>query len=138
MAAPVTTASPRLGTVPVFVSDQERALRFYRDRLGYRVVMDQPVGNGYRWLTVAPDDGATQLLLFRPGMFAEGPETADRVGVWTGFVFVTEDIQATYEDLKGRGVEFNGEPVRQPWGGMETSFNDPDGNRFELVEMPSR
>lgn len=135
METSVTTL--RLATVPVFVGDQERALAFYRDRLGFEVVTDQPTGGDGRWITVAPGGGGTEILLYRPGMFGEeGASLADRVGVWTAIVFVTDDIDAAYAALVERGVDFAGPPERQPWGGLETSFADPDGNRFELVERP--
>lgn len=128
----------RLGTVPVFVADQERALAFWRDAMGWEVTADFPIGNGDRWLAVARRRGETEVLLFRPGMY--GPDSAplaDRVGAWTGMVFLTGDIQAAYRELSERGVPFGGPPRQQPWGGWETWFSDPDGNRFQLAERPA-
>ena len=61
-----TTAT--IGSVPVFVSDQDRALEFYRDKLGFEVVMDMPMAPGVRWLVVAPVRGATEFILFHPNL----------------------------------------------------------------------
>lgn len=137
-AAAAAGTSARVGTVPVFVADQERALAFWRDAVGWEVTADFPIGNGNRWLTVARRRGDTELLLYRPGMYGEGPDTlAPRVGAWTGMVLLVDDIAAEHEALSGRGVEFGGIPLPQPWGGMETWFTDPDGNRFQLAQRPA-
>jgi catechol 2,3-dioxygenase-like lactoylglutathione lyase family enzyme len=123
--------------VPVFVSDQQRALEFYRDKLGFEVVMDNPYTGygpeGYRWITVAPKKGGTQFILYHPDMNpGGGEELQSRVGSWTGIVLFTDDIHGTYKKWKERGVAFDDEPSQQPWGGWETWFTDPDGNRFHL------
>jgi lactoylglutathione lyase len=128
-----------LGMLPIFVSDQQRALEFYRDKLGFEVVMDNPYTGygpeGFRWITVAPEAGGPQLILYHPGMHPDQDrvkELQGRVGSWTGMIFHTDDIHAAYETLRGRGVPFEGPPSQQPWGGWETWFTDPDGNRFHL------
>lgn len=129
----------RLGCVPVFVSDQERALEFYRDRLGFEVVMDMPYGPELRWLTVAERKGGTEIVLFRPARAFVGDQVAEiekRIGTWTGVVFLTDDIQGAYERLRARGVEFLTTPAARPWGGWEAQFSDPDGNRFHLTQRP--
>jgi catechol 2,3-dioxygenase-like lactoylglutathione lyase family enzyme len=128
----------RLGTVPVFVADQERALRFWRDTLGFEVTLDLPIGGGARWLAVTPAPAGPELLLYRPGMYGEdAAELAGRVGVWTGIVFLTDHIGDVHARWHARGVRFAGEPSRQPWGGWEASFADPDGNRFQLAQRPT-
>lgn len=126
-----------LGMFPIFVSDQKRALEFYRDKLGFSVVMDNPYTGygpeGYRWITVAPEPGGPQIILYHPGMNPKKEkELKKRVGVWTGIIFHTREIQSVYETLSGRGVPFEGPPTQQMWGGWETWFADPDGNRFHL------
>lgn len=127
-----------LGSVPVFVSDQERALAFYRDKLGFETTFDQRYGPDFRWVAVARRRGETELILFRPSpMIATGDQLEElnrRVGIWTGIVFLTDDIQATYEMLRERGVEFQRKPAPQGWGGIEAVFSDPDGNYFQLVQ----
>lgn len=129
----------RLGSVPVFVADQERALGFFRDKLGLKVVFDYQYGPEFRWLTLAQQKGQTEIALFRPVPSIVGDsleKLQERIGVWTGIVFLTEDIHQTYELLRGRGVEFDVKPRKQSWGGWEALFSDPDGNRFHLVQRP--
>lgn len=130
----------RLGSLPVFVSDQERALAFYRDKLKLEVVMDKQYGPDFRWVALAWHKGEAEIVLFRPVRSIVGDKAAElseRIGTWTGVVFLTDDIHGTYETLRQRGVEFMGEPKAQPWGGWETQFSDPDGNRFHLAERPA-
>lgn len=128
----------QLATVPVFVSDQQRALAFYRDQLGFQVTVDFPIRGNDRWLSLAPYEGGTEILLFRPGMYGEASERlATQIGSWTGMVFRTDVIQRSYDHLRERGVPFASEPKLQHWGGLECSFSDPDGNRFNLVQRPA-
>jgi len=127
----------RLGSVPVFVSDQDRALAFYRDKLGFEVVFDQRYGPELRWVTVARKKGETEIVLFCPLPAIVGErydEVKDRIGTWTGIVFITEDIEAAHKTMRERGVEFRTSPTRQGWGGIEAIFFDPDGNSFHLVQ----
>jgi catechol 2,3-dioxygenase-like lactoylglutathione lyase family enzyme len=129
-----------LGSVPIFVSNQDRALEFYRDILGFEVVFDQQYGPEFRWLAVARRKGETELVLFHPVASIAGSqleELNERIGIWTGIVFLTDDIQSTYEELCERGVGFSVEPKKQAWGGMEAIFFDPDGNYFHLVQRPN-
>ncbi|HKG23579.1 MAG TPA: VOC family protein [Blastocatellia bacterium] len=128
----------RLGAVPVFVSDQEKALEFYRDRLGFVVVDDQQYGD-FRWVTVARQKGETEIILFKPvPSLGPGAEALkERIGTWTGIVFHSDDVWGDYERLREKGVRFEAEPTRQGWGGVETWFFDPDGNRFHLGQLPA-
>jgi catechol 2,3-dioxygenase-like lactoylglutathione lyase family enzyme len=129
----------RIGSVPVFVSDQDRAVAFYRDKLGFEVVFDQRYGPDFRWVAVARQKGETEIVLFHPVPSIAGnqlEELKGRIGIWTGIVFLTDDIQTTYNELRERGVEFSTEPKRQVWGGSEAIFSDPDGNHFHLVQRP--
>ena len=123
-------------SVPVVVNDQDRALKFYRDVLGFDVTADQGSG-AFRWLTVRPKSGQTHLMLTK-----DSPEQAEmyrlgyRLGKWTGMVLNTDDIAAECARLKSAGARITKEPERQHWGGIEAQFADPDGNTFELVEPP--
>lgn len=137
---PTHSGVPRLGSVPVFVRDQQRALEFYRDKLKFQVLMDIPLSGGKRWIAVAREAGETELILYHPASFAKEEtvraELDARVGTWTGIVFLTDDIQHTYRAMHERGVVFETEPKRQPWGGWEAFFQDSEGNRFHLAQRP--
>jgi uncharacterized glyoxalase superfamily protein PhnB len=86
---------------------------------------------------VASRKGETELILYPPAFGGDQEQKLNqRVGQWTGIVFLTDDISTTYETLRQRGVEFEAEPSQQPWGGLETWFSDPDGNRLHLAQRP--
>jgi predicted enzyme related to lactoylglutathione lyase len=114
-------------TVGVYVSDQDRALDFYVDKLGFEKRTDEPMGPEARWIEVAPAGAETVLVLFTP------PGQEDRIGTFSNVVFECDDIEATYRELRGRGVEFTEEPSEQPWG-MWAQFKDVDGNEFGLIQ----
>ena len=130
------TRITQIGTVVVPVSDQDRALAFYVDTLGFEKRTDIPFGNGYRWVEVAPPGGDTRIAIVPP---PEGKPTGNSE---TGIALNTDDIDAVHADLKARGVDVDdevsrmGDPVpplfwfRDPW------FRDPDGNTLMVVEAP--
>ena len=108
----------------VCVSDQERALRFYTEKLGLTVKTDQPMGP-QRWIELEIPGAETGVVLFTP----EGQQ--DRIGSFVNTSLACDDLEATYEELKSRGVEFSGPPQEQPWGKFAI-LKDPDGNSFVL------
>jgi serine phosphatase RsbU (regulator of sigma subunit)/catechol 2,3-dioxygenase-like lactoylglutathione lyase family enzyme len=114
--------------IMIFVRDQERSLRFYLDQLGFRLIVDQSVA-GHRWIEVAPPDGTANIALAK----ALPDSVATLVGRDTGIYFITEDIQAKYDEWSSRGVHFESPPRNPPWGGIFTRFEDPDGNSFGLA-----
>ena len=116
----------------VCVSDQDRALDFYVNKLGWEQRADAPYGNGSRWIEVAPPGAQTAVALSRPEDLGLSPEA---VGMYTGVSLIAEDLNATYEELRERGVEFTSPPQQMPWGAMATWFSDQDGNRFFLTEQ---
>ena len=116
-------------TVGIYVSDKQRALDFYVDKMGFEKRRDDPMSPEARWIEVAPKGAETVLVLYTP----QGLE--DRIGSFAGVVFKCDDIRATYEELRERGVEFTEEPTMQPWGMMQAQFKDIDGNAFVLVEQ---
>jgi catechol 2,3-dioxygenase-like lactoylglutathione lyase family enzyme len=111
-------------TVPV--RDQDRALDFYRDKLGCTVTRDVPMGPGARWLEVALPGGGPNLVLFTP------PGLESRIGQFTGIVLTAPDVWKTCEELAAKGVEFAEPPARRDWGGVMALFKDADGNTFVL------
>jgi lactoylglutathione lyase len=118
-----------VGTVSIYVKDQQKALEFYRDVLGFEVRNDQPMGPNARWIEVAPKGAQTRLVPFTP------PGQEDRIGTFSGVVFACEDIEGTYKTLAAKGVEFKQKPEKQVWGGTMAQFYDVDKNTFVLVEM---
>jgi catechol 2,3-dioxygenase-like lactoylglutathione lyase family enzyme len=114
----------------VFVSDQEKALDFYTNKLGFEKRADEPMGDGQHWLEVAPPGAATRIVLTQ----ATAEWGADRLGQFAGIVFEPDDIDATYRELSARGVAFSGAPADQPWGGRQAQFQDQDGNTFVIVQ----
>lgn len=113
----------KFASVPV--SDQDRALSFYTDALGFSIVTDQPFDDAQRWIELRIPGSDARVVLFTP----EGHE--DRVGTPSNIVFWSADVMETYRELSSRGVEFEGEPDQQPWGTFAV-FRDPDGNQFVL------
>jgi catechol 2,3-dioxygenase-like lactoylglutathione lyase family enzyme len=113
----------------VSVSDQDTALEFYVNKLGFTVHVDTPMGEGQRWLEVGLPGAQTHLVLAH-GYGSSDDQTA---GKFTGLVLDADDIQATYETLRDRGVAFSEPPTPQPWGMVQAIFADQDGNTFVLV-----
>ncbi len=114
----------------VLVSDQDAALDFYVNTLGWEKALDVPMGENDRFVTVVPPGATTQLALAPTHWF--GPDR--KVGGETGISVVTSDIDATYKTLTERGVMFK-EPVAvMPWGKKATWFYDRDSNEFFLAE----
>ena len=111
--------------VSVPTRDQDRALAFYTDKLGFRVVTDQPFTDRQRWIELRIGNSETRFVLFTP----DGHE--DRIGTFFNGSLACDDTEATYRQLKQRGVEFVSEPKQEPWG-TYAIFRDPDGNQFVL------
>jgi serine phosphatase RsbU (regulator of sigma subunit)/predicted enzyme related to lactoylglutathione lyase len=113
----------------VYVRDHDRSLPFYIDQLGFCVVADGRFEFG-RWVAVAPPDGSTILALVAP---RRGTENYRLIGTRTNVSFIAEDINATFELWRSRGVRFLQPPQPQLWGGTFATFVDTDGNIFELL-----
>ena len=109
--------------VSVPVRDQNRALDFYTDKLGFTIITDQPFDEKQRWIELRIPKAETRVVLFTP----EGDE--NRIGSFINMSYTCDDIHKTYHELKKRGVEFEGPPQKQPWG-TYALFKDSEGNRF--------
>ncbi len=119
--------------VVVPVEDQERAKRFWTERMGFAVAVDEPYGDE-RWIEVAPPDKGVVLVLTprQPGdPRPEVPEMLPHSPVF----FACEDIRRTYQELTGRGVRFPTPPVQMPFGWWSL-FEDEDGTRYALQQQP--
>jgi len=114
----------------VFVRDHDRSLQFYLDQLGFSLVADNRFEGGGRWVAVAPPDGSAVLAIIAP---KPGEEGYDLIGRAREIAFITEDVNAVYEEWRARGVRFHHTPHTPIWGGIFTSFEDVDGNSFALV-----
>ena len=115
----------RVKFVSIPTSDQDRALAFWTEKLGLRIVTDQPMGPDKRWIELAIPGAETGIVLFTP----DGHE--DRIGSLFNGSFACDDVEYSFRQLKSRGVEFEEEPQKQPWGTFAI-FRDVDGNRFVL------
>jgi catechol 2,3-dioxygenase-like lactoylglutathione lyase family enzyme len=122
------TRITNVGTVIIPVSDQDKALEFYCDTLGFEKRMDVAYGDGDRWVEVAPSGAETSLAIVPP---REG----ESAGIQTRTGFSSEDVDADHADLKARGVDVDPEVMRMgdPVPPM-FFFRDPDGNNFLIVQ----
>lgn len=125
--------------VGLYVRDQQEALTFYVEKLGFRVHTD--VKNGaYRWLTVQhPDQPSFQLGLFQPGPPTHDAATARMLeevvakGAMPPLVLEVEDCRAAHDRMRARGVEFTQEPVER-FGSVDAGFRDPSGNGWKMIQ----
>ena len=131
----------KMSHASIFVLNQEEALIFYRDSLGFEVHTDAMVGPDFRFLTLnTKDQPDFEIILMepKPGMLMD-EETAGQLRaliekkVLGAGAFHTDDCRATYEELKARGVEFVSEPAERPYG-IEAVFRDNSGNWFSLTQ----
>ncbi len=121
----------------ILVKDQDQAVDFYVNKLGFEKRRDSPFGENSRWIEVAPPGGQASLALLRPEDVGqgEGGQATPTVGGPTGVSLVVEDIEATYQELAGKGVNFAGPPQEMPWGAKATWMTDQDGNNYFLTEQ---
>src|SRR5205807_10575500 len=134
----------RIATAQLWVHDQDAALDFYTRRLGMEVRADVtlPEMGNFRWLTVGPagQPDIAIVLMAIPGPPVMDAETAEQVRTlmakgFAGTIFLTtDDCQASYEELKGRGVDFVEQPEGRPYG-IDSAFRDPSGNNIRLTTV---
>jgi uncharacterized glyoxalase superfamily protein PhnB len=134
----------KIANAQLWVHDQEEALAFYTEKLGMEVRNDVtlPEMGDFRWLTVGPADQEdfAIVLMAIPGPPMMDAETTGQVEAlmakgFAGTVFLTtDDCQASYEELKARGVEFTEPPEKRPYG-IDSGFRDPSGNSFRLTQV---
>jgi predicted enzyme related to lactoylglutathione lyase len=133
----------KITNAQMYVHDQEEALAFYTEKLGWDIRADVtlPEMGDFRWLTVGPPDqedfSVVLMAIPEPPIFKEDTaamlkEIVSR-GVASPIFLTTDDCQGAYEELKGRGVEFVDAPEERPYG-IDASFRDPSGNQIRLIE----
>ncbi len=120
----------RLHFASIYVTDQERSMRFFADKLGFTVVADVRFASGNRWVEVSPPDGTAVLALVLP---MPGFNEEALVGNSGLITFLTEDVDRIYREWCARGVHFTIPPQTPAWGGTFCRFVDPDGNSFALA-----
>ncbi len=134
----------KIASAQVWVHDQEEALAFYTQKLGMEVRADVtlPEMGDFRWLTVSPpgQEDVAIVLMAIPGPPVMDEDTREEVKNlmakgFAGTVFLTtDDCQASYEELRGRGVEFSEAPEERPYG-VDSGFRDPSGNAIRLTQV---
>lgn len=132
-----------IDVVGLYVRDQDEALAFYVEKLGFHVHTD--VRNGdYRWLTVQhPEQPSFQLGLFKPGPPVHDTATAQTLaenvakGAMPPLVLVVDNCRATHKRLSACGVEFTQEPVDR-YGAVDAGFRDPSGNGWKMIEARAK
>lgn len=133
----------KLTHVQIWVEDQDQALDWYTNKLGFELRDDTTVpelGN-FRWLTVGPpgQDDVAVTLMEVPGPPVFDDATAALIkevmskGASGGLFFETDDVYGSYEQMKARGVEFTEEPSERPYG-IDSGFRDPFGNQFRMMQ----
>lgn len=118
----------RVAYTTVFVSDQDEALDYYTNVLGFDKGVENPTPERPRFLTVGVDGQDFQLVLW-PGTPGQGQPVEGRIPA--AYTIETEDCRAAYELLKSRGVKFDTDVLEYPWGYIAV-FQDPDGNRLQI------
>lgn len=121
--AATTETKMQVSQISIPIVDQERALKFYTETLGFTKVLDVDFGGPQRWIELSSPDGGAKIVLFTP----EGHE--DLVGRFSNIMFHTSDLQARYEELKAKGVEFTVPPTKEHWG-TYCIYKDSEGNTF--------
>ena len=133
----------KIANAQLWVHDQDEALAFYTQKLGFEVRADVtlPEMGNFRWLTVGPAGQDISIVLMAiPGPPVMDPETGEQVRElmakgFAGTIFLTtDDCYASYEELKSRGVEFVEEPEERPYG-IDSGFRDPSGNHLRLTQV---
>jgi lactoylglutathione lyase len=112
-----------IATVGVYVEDQQKAKQFWIEKIGFEVVAEHPMGPDATWLEVAPTNAQSRLVIYPKSM--RGGYDMPQVSI----VFECENIEETYVTMKEKGVEFEQELNKAPWG-TSAIFCDEDGNKF--------
>jgi predicted enzyme related to lactoylglutathione lyase len=134
----------KINSTQLWVHDQDEALAFYTQKLGWEVRSDVTLAEmgDFRWLAVGPagQEDIAVVLMALPGPPVFDADTSAKVAELmgkgaAGTVFLaTDDCRAAYEELKGRGVEFTEAPEERPYG-IDAGFRDPSGNSFRLTQV---
>lgn len=120
--------------------DADAALVFYRDVVGFEVIQDVDMGDGMRWITVAPAGSDVSIVLTPVGA-GESDEDRESLadllakGSLGGVVLATDDLDADFARIEASGADIVQEPTDQPWGVRDAAFRDPAGNQLRLTQI---
>lgn len=117
----------KIATSAVYVADQDEAVQFWGEQVGFEIRRDLPMGPGARWVEMAPPGAESCVVIYPKSMMEDWAERKPSM------VFECEDIEETHKEMAARGVEFSQEPKEMPWG-MFAIFLDPEGNWYGLRE----
>ena len=122
-----------IATVTLVVRDYDEAIAFYRDRLGFTLVADTPLGDGKRWVLVTPAGGGARLLLAKADGDAQVARVGDQTGGRVGFFLETDDFARDHAVFQAAGVHFLEAPRHETYGTVAV-FEDLYGNKWDLIE----
>jgi len=111
--------------VSIPVANYDRAMKFYTERLGFKLLTDQKFNDGSRWIELEVGNAETKIVLFTL------PGQEDRIGKFMNITFTCDDVDSTYKELIAKGVVFKVPPTNAPWG-TYAQFIDSEGNQFVL------
>lgn len=112
-----------IATVGVYVEDQQAAKKFWTEKVGFKLVAEREMMPGNSWLEVAPEGAESALVIYPRSLMTNWAELRPSI------VFVCDDVEKTFADMKARGVQFESELQKMKWGTF-ARFNDEDGNTF--------
>ena len=126
----------QLANIALVVADYDEAIAWYTQVLGFTLLQDIDMGDGKRWVRVAPpgSNGGTALMLAQANTEAQRTRIGDQVGGRVGFFLHTDDFARDHAAMSERGVRFAEEPRHEPYGTVAV-FVDLYGNRWDLVEL---
>lgn len=119
----------KIATAAVYVDDQQEAVKFWTEQVGFEVHRDKPMGPQASWIEVGPPGAESCLVIYPKSMMEDWVERKPSI------VFECDDVQRTYEEMRERGVQFTQPPQEMPWGPFAV-FVDPEGNWFGLRGRP--
>ncbi len=115
----------KIATAAVYVEDQQKAKVFWTEKVGFELIRETSMGPGGSWLEVAPGGAESAIVIYPRSMMKNWQELRPSI------VFLCDDIQSTYDEMRSKGVKFDGEPNQMQWGTFAI-FQDEDGNSFVL------
>ena len=124
-----------IGSITLLVRDYDEAIAYYTRALGFELLEDTPLGDGKRWVRVAPSGtNETALLLAKASTEGQAAHVGNQSGGRVGFFLHTDDFHRDHAAMTARGVRFLEAPRSEPYGNVAV-FEDLYGNRWDLLEL---